>query len=130
MRSVHVPDAELHVLATLRRRGEATAREIREDMLGERPLAHGSVLTLLGRLERRGLVTKYKGSHGKAYVYVPTARVEASAKPMVKRLADRLFGGNPVQLVASLFESRPPTPAQLAELQQLLAEMTSNRKRK
>jgi predicted transcriptional regulator len=43
-------------------------------------MAHGSVLTLLGRLERRGLVARKKGPSGKAFVYMPTGRHTAALR--------------------------------------------------
>src|SRR6476620_2642620 len=102
-----LPDDELEVLATLHRRGEGTARDIREDLWDQRPMAHGSVLTLLGRLERRGLVARCARKVGKAFVYEPTDQPSAAVRPLLRRLLDRVFAGSSVDLVASLFETRP-----------------------
>ena len=122
-----VPDAELEVLTCLHRRGEATARDIREALWDQRPMAHGSVLTLLGRLERRGLVGRKKGPSGKAFVYMPTRRRTATLRPVLRRLVDRVFAGSPVDLVASLFETRPPTPEELDALQRLVRDLRRQR---
>ena len=122
-----VPDAELEVLTCLHRRGEATARDIREALWDQRPMAHGSVLTLLGRLERRGLVARKKGSVGKAFVYMPTGRQAAAMRPVMRRLVDRVFAGSPVDLVASLFETRPPTPQELDAIQRLVRDLRRKR---
>ena len=70
-----IPEAELDVLACLQRSGEATAREIGAALRGYRPMAHGSVVTLLKRLEAKSLVTKRKADAGKAFVYRPTRGV-------------------------------------------------------
>lgn len=56
-----VPAAELEVLACLKHLGQATAREIRETMHPYRPMAHGSVVNLLKRLQAKALVTKKRG---------------------------------------------------------------------
>jgi BlaI family transcriptional regulator, penicillinase repressor len=122
-----LPDAELEVLSCLHRRGEATARDIREALWDQRPMAHGSVLTLLGRLERRGLVTRKKGPSGKAFVYMPTGRTTATMRPVMKRLVDRVFAGSPVDLVASLFETRPPTQQELDQIQRLVRDLRRKR---
>src|SRR6188474_994620 len=114
-----LPDAELEVLTCLHRRGEATARDIREALWDQRPMAHGSVLTLLGRLEKRGLVSRKKGPVGKAFVYEPTRQQTMTMRPVLRRLVDRVFDGNPVDLVASLFETRPPTAKELDAIQRL-----------
>ncbi len=122
-----LPDAELEVLTCLHRRGEATARDIREALWDQRPMAHGSVLTLLGRLERRGLVTRKKGPSGKAFVYMPTGRHTTALRPVMRRLVDRVFAGSPVDLVASLFETRPPTPQELEAIQRLVRDLRRKR---
>jgi BlaI family transcriptional regulator, penicillinase repressor len=122
-----LPDAELEVLSCLHRRGEATARDIREALWEQRPMAHGSVLTLLGRLERRGLVTRKKGPTGKAFVYMPTGRTTTTMRPVMKRLVDRVFAGSPVDLVASLFETRPPTQQELDAIQKLVRDLRRKR---
>lgn len=127
MAEKRLPDAELEVLASLHRRGEATARDVREALWDQRPMAHGSVLTLLGRLERRGLVSRKKGPVGKAFVYQPTRRHTATVRPILRRLVDRVFAGNPVDLVASLFETQPPTHKELEAIQRLVRDLRRKR---
>jgi len=122
-----LPEAELEVLTVLHRHGEATARVIREDLWVQRPLAHGSVLTLLGRLERRGLVSRRKGHVGKAYLYAPTKGPSVTVRPLLERLLNRVFDGNPVDLVSALFETRPPTLRELDELQLLVDDLKKKR---
>ncbi len=127
MSEPRLPDAELEVLACLHRRGEATARDLREALWDTRPMAHGSVLTLLGRLERRGLVSRRKGPVGKAFVYEPTRQHATTMRPVLRRLVDRMFAGSAVDLVASLFETRPPTPKELDAIQRLVRNLRRKR---
>ena len=127
MSETRLPDAELELLACLHRRSEATARELRRDLEAHRPMAHGSVLTLLGRLERRGLVTRRKGPVGKAFVFAPARQPITTVRPLLKRLLNRVFAGNPVDLVASLFETRPPTASELDELHKLVTDLRKKR---
>jgi BlaI family transcriptional regulator, penicillinase repressor len=115
-----LPDAELDVMACLWRGGRLTAREVREALAQKRPMAHASVCTLLKRLEDKGLVARSKGSVGKAFVYQAQTQVGATRRRLLGELLDRLFGGSGVALVSSLLESRPPTRAELDELQSLL----------
>ncbi len=122
-----LPDAELEVLACLQRQEKATAREIRESMEAYRPMGHASVLTLLTRLEAKGLVSREKGPVGKAFVYLPTERSRKTGRNVLKRLLQRVFHGDGVALVASLFQSKPPTPDELQRLEQLLTELRTRR---
>ena len=118
-----LPDAELEVLACLQRQSKATAREIREAMQTYRPMAHPSVLTLLTRLEGKGLVRREKGPSGKAFVYLPTGRARKTGGNVLKRLLQRVFHGDGVALVSSLFESKPPTREELNRLEELLRDL-------
>jgi predicted transcriptional regulator len=125
-----LPDAELEVLACLHRQGKATAREIRELIHGYRPLAHASVLTLLTRLEAKNLVTREKGPFGKAFVYLPTSRSRGTTRNVLKRLLQRVFHGDGVALVTSLFQTKPPTREELDRLEQLLGDLRAQRAEK
>jgi predicted transcriptional regulator len=99
---------------------EATARQLREAMGDYRPMAHSSMVTLLGRLEGKGLVKRAKGPVGKAFVYAPLRRPGKTYRRVIGDVLQRVFGGNKPALVASLFETEPPSQTELAELQQLL----------
>jgi predicted transcriptional regulator len=93
-------------------------------------MAHGSVLTLLGRLEQRGCVTRRKGPTGKAFVYTACSTPTSAVRPVLTRLVTRVFAGRPVDLVASLFETRPPSPHELQEIERLVRDLKRKRRRK
>jgi len=113
----------MEVLACLHRHGEATASQVRETMKSYRPMAHGSVATLLKRLEAKRMVTHKKADTGKAFVYQPTERRGPTFRGLVKDMLQRIFHGDGVALVASLFETKPPTPNELERIQQLLNQL-------
>jgi predicted transcriptional regulator len=123
MTEQNVPTAELEVLACIRQMEQATAREIRERMHSYRPMAHGSVVNLLKRLEAKKLVTRKKGPVGKAFVYRPRAATASIYEGVLNRLLNRIYGGDSMALVASLFETRPPDIHQLEKLEELLEEL-------
>ena len=115
-----LPEAELDVLSCILQRRRVTAREIREALAEIRPLAHASVVTLLNRLEQKGLVQKQKGKVGKAFVYQATRKPGVVYRSLVQSMLDRVFAGNGLALVHSLFETQPPNPQELDELQTML----------
>lgn len=122
-----LPEAELDVMGCLWTGGPATAREIREAMQDRRPLTHASVCTLLRRLEEKGFVTREKSGVGKAFRYSAKVAATGTARRLLDGLLDRVFGGNGVALVASLFESRPPSSEELDSLHELVEELEKNR---
>ncbi len=120
--SSSLPDAELDVLVCLWRRGPAPARDLRESLSPYRSMTHGAITTLLKRLEAKGLVSKEKGSVGKAFMYRATSRPEPIYRRIVKDVGQRLFGGSRLTMFASLFSSPPPTPEELQAIEAFLRE--------
>lgn len=120
-----IPDAERDVLACLNQMGQATVKEIRQALATTRPMQASSVLTLLNRLEERRLVTKRKADHGKAFVFRPTKASDRAWGRMLRTFFQQAFGGDTVAFMASFFETRKPTVAEIEQLQQLLEELKS-----
>jgi len=118
-----LPEAEMEVLAVLHARGEADAREVREALEAYRPMSHASVLTLLGRLEAKELVTRRKGEVGKAYVYAAARSTKPMVRTLVRRMVRRIFANDPARLVASLFDAKPPTRDELRQIRELVEKL-------
>jgi BlaI family penicillinase repressor len=129
VRDPKIPEAEADVLAALFDAEEATARNLREALAKKRPMAHGTVVTLLRRLETRGLVKRRKADQGKAFVYQPTKGHARTFGPGASSLVQRAFGGRPAALVASLFETRPPSAQEIDELEALVDRLRKESKR-
>jgi BlaI family transcriptional regulator, penicillinase repressor len=128
MSQLRLPPAERDVLACIYRLREPTARQLREALHSFRPMAHGSVLTLLNRLEAKGLVAKKKGPAGKAFIYRATQARQSTFTHLLRDLVHRVFEGDPVSLVASLFETRPPTKEEVARLEAMLKDLRRQRR--
>ena len=118
-----LPEAEMEVLAVLHVRGEIDAREIREALEAYRPMSHASVLTLLGRLEAKELVSRRKGTVGKAFVYAAAKSPKPMYRSLVRRIVRRIFANDPARLVASLFDAKPPTRDELRQIRELVEEL-------
>jgi len=130
MSYVKLPDAELDVMSFLWRQGPATVREIKEHLQPVRPMAHGSVVTLLKRLEAKGEVTREKCKQGKVFIYRAACSPKPTYRRLVKNLMDRVFDGDATALVASLFDSRKPNAQELDQLQALVDELHQKQKQK
>lgn len=123
-----LPEAELDVLNCLRRAGEATASEVGRALEDERPMAHGSVVTLLTRLESKGLVTRRKGPVGKAFLFRPTPGADRALRRALDRWAGRVLERDRVSLVASLLGGPPPSAAEIERLRRLLSGLEARRR--
>jgi predicted transcriptional regulator len=115
-----LPEAELELLACLHAQGEADPGTVRRAVHAFRPLSHSSVVTLLRRLEARGLVVRRKAPAGKAFLYRATGEAESTYRGVLARLVRRVFRGDRLSLVSTLFEARKPTEAEIAALKALV----------
>jgi predicted transcriptional regulator len=117
--SKQVPtDLELEILKTIWERGEATVREVFQDILKQRKIAYTTVLTMMGVLERKGHLTKRAGE--RAYVYTPTAAQDEVVESMVDEFVERVFNGSAQPLLVHLVGDRRIKPKELAEVEKLV----------
>jgi predicted transcriptional regulator len=117
-------------MTCLWRQGPLTARQLRETLAERRPMTHASISTLLKRLLEKRLITREKGPVGKAFLFRAAVKPHATYRRLVADLLDRVFAGSGVALVASLLDTRAPTPDELEELMALLEELRSKLARK
>jgi BlaI family transcriptional regulator, penicillinase repressor len=122
-----LPEAELEVLACLWKKEPLTASEIREQLQAFRPMAHGSVLTLLNRLTAKKLVAREKSGQGKSFAYRPIQKSAPIHRRILSKLHQRIFGGSAVAMVASLLEAQTATPEELNELKALLEQFAAKK---
>lgn len=128
--SSSIPNAELDVLSCVWREGPVTARRIREMMKKYRPMAHGSVVTLLTRLEEKGLVGKKKGPVGKAFLFSSKKDPGPTHRKLAKDLLHRVFADNVADMVAALFAAETPTQDELATIQKLVSATKKKARKK
>ena len=125
-----LPPAEMEVLACLHNLGDATASDIRAALQKHRLMAHGSVMTLLKRLESKGMVSRKKGPVGKAFIYFAKQKRRQTFRGVVRDVVQRIFHGDGPALVASLFETLPPTPGELDKIQRMLDDLRERSKKR
>lgn len=117
-------DQELEILKLVWQRGQATVREIYQDLLKQRKIAYTTVLTMMGILERKGHLKKTAGE--RAYVYSPAQPQAQVVEGMVKEFVKRVFNGSPKPLLVHLVGDRELSPSELDEIENLV----KNRRKK
>lgn len=118
-----VTDLQLEVLRILWSAGEATVNEVHRELQSSRELAPTTVATLLGRLEKRGLV-----SHtidGRQYRYSAAVEESDIVRAAVDEVATRVFGGDLTAFAAQLLSGKDVKPDDLARIRALIDERMS-----
>lgn len=99
---------ELECLSALWPMGEGTVRDIHRALAASRPRAYTTVMTIMDRLEDKGVVTRRKV--GKAFHYQPRLSAEEARLKAVEKIVEGFFDGSPEALAAVLSAVAPPTP--------------------
>ncbi|MCC7146843.1 MAG: BlaI/MecI/CopY family transcriptional regulator [Phycisphaeraceae bacterium] len=121
-----LPDAEMDVLACLWEQKEGTARSVRQAMASYRPMTQGSAITLLRRLQNRGLVDRHRAERGKTYIYTATQPPEVAYQRIVNELIVRVFRGNRRAMFTSMLESGPLSEDERKVLEDLMRRQNQN----
>lgn len=115
-KAIRPTEAELAILRVLWSRGPSTVREVQ----GELGVATGytTALKLLQIMAEKGLVERDENQ--RAHVYRARLEREHTERQLVGDLLQRAFGGSAARMMMQLLHSSTATPAELAELRQLL----------
>jgi len=99
---------ELDCMNALWPRGEATVRDVQEALMGVRPRAYTTIMTILDRLAQKGIVQRRKS--GRAWVYSASVSEEDARSRAVAQLVDGFFDGSAAALSAHLASHVPQGP--------------------
>ena len=97
---------EFELMEILWRVGEASVKQVWEAVDPARGLAYTTVMTVLDKMRRKGLVSQRK--QGKAFYYSPAVERGAAIGTVVDQLVRTYFNGSYVELAA--FVSRREAP--------------------
>lgn len=86
--------------------GEGTVREIRDGLAARRPRAYTTIMTIMDRLARKGVVERRKS--GRAYIYRPNLSAQEAQAQALGQVVENFFGGSKDALIAQLRTSLPP----------------------
>jgi len=102
---------ELECLSVLWPMGEGTVRDIHRGLAATCPRAYTTVMTIMDRLEQKGIVARRK--QGRAFHYKAMLSAEEARLKAVQKIVQGFFDGSTEALAAHLSSraSQPPQPA-------------------
>jgi predicted transcriptional regulator len=99
--------------------GEGTVREIRDALAPRRPRAYTTIMTIMDRLARKGVVERRKT--GRAYVYRPNLTADNARAQALAQVIESFFGGSRESLMAHLDGAQPKSRALAAAVASVAA---------
>jgi BlaI family transcriptional regulator, penicillinase repressor len=118
-------DRELEALKVLWRQGEATVREIYDEInQAGGKLAYTTVLSLLQTMEQKGLVGHRQA--GKAYVHFAKVKRDATLQSLAGGFLERVFDGAVDEYLVHALQSRRLTAEELDRLEKMIDDAKSH----
>jgi predicted transcriptional regulator len=109
---------ELEIMKVIWPRGQATIREVYDELRTRRAVAYTTVQTMVNILETKGHLTREPGE--KANVYTPVRPQQLVVRSMVREFVDRVFDGSARPLLVHLLKEKGLTDRERRELQKML----------
>jgi BlaI family penicillinase repressor len=88
--------------------GEGTVRQIRDQLAALRPRAYTTIMTIMNRLARKGVVERRKA--GRAYLYRPNLTANQARAHALGQVVENFFGGSTEAALAQLGAARDTSP--------------------
>ena len=123
-RSTSLGELQLAIMRVLWARDEATAAAVHEALFAERGLAPTTIATMLRKMEDKGVVAHRLD--GRQFVYRATVEESDVHCSMVGELVERLFAGDPKQLLNHLLTQGDIHPDDLDELRRRVESERGN----
>jgi BlaI family penicillinase repressor len=103
---LQIAPLELDCMNALWALGQGTVRDIRDRLAPHRPRAYTTIMTIMDRLARKGMVQRRKA--GRAYLYVPNLSEDAARAHALGQVVQNFFGGSTEALLSQL-QGAPPS---------------------
>jgi predicted transcriptional regulator len=111
---------ELSILHALWKRGEATVRQVHEDLTKERPMVYTTVLKTMQIMLDKGLVSRDESN--RSHVYRPTLQEQETQANFMRDMLTRVFGGSSRKLMMAALSEAPMSKDEAEEIRALLEQ--------
>ena len=117
-KTIKPTESELEILQVLWQKGNATVREVHEELSKSRDIGYTTALKLLQIMFEKGLVTRDDSS--RTHVYQAAISREKTQKQIVGKMISTLFSGSSSELVMQALGNHKASAEELDEIQKLL----------
>lgn len=118
IKQVKPTESELEILRVLWERGEATVRDVHEELSKTKDAGYTTTLKLMQIMHEKGMVKRDESN--KTHKYIPLLSREKTQKQFVGKMIDTLFQGSSSQLVMQALGNHKASKEELEEIQKLI----------
>lgn len=114
-------EVELQILRILWNDGPSIARHIHDSLQAFKQTTYSTTVKMLSVMMEKGLLKR--DDDAKPQVYRAAAPQQRTQKQMLGDLIDKVYGGSAAALMLHALSSKKATPAEIAEIRELLDEL-------
>lgn len=118
IKTIKPTESELEILQILWKKGNASVREVHEDLLVTKEAGYTTTLKLMQIMHEKGLVKRDDSI--KTHIYQAAVSKEKTQKHLLNKMIDTLFGGSPGELVMQALGNHKASAEELEEIQKML----------
>jgi predicted transcriptional regulator len=117
-KTIKPTESELEILQILWKKGNASVREVHEELLQTKEAGYTTTLKLMQIMHEKGLVKRDDSS--KTHIYQAAVSKEKTQKHLLNKMIDSVFGGSPGELVMQALGNHKASAEELEEIQKIL----------
>lgn len=114
-------EAELAILGVIWDLGQASVRQVQDRLGDQRKTGYTTTLKLMQIMLEKGLLQRDESTH--AHIYRAAVTRAKTQKQVVSDLLEQVFEGSAHSLVMQALSSKKSSPAELAEIRNLLDKL-------
>lgn len=118
MKQIKPTESELEILQVLWQKGEATVREVHEELAALKECGYTTTLKLMQIMHEKGIVER--DSTNRTHVFKAILTQENTQKQMLDKMVSTLYSGSHSQLVMQALGSHKPSVSEINAIQTLL----------
>jgi BlaI family transcriptional regulator, penicillinase repressor len=118
IKNIKPTESELEILQVLWEKGQASVRDVHEELLKTKEAGYTTTLKLMQIMHEKGLVKRDDSI--KTHIYQAAVSKEKTQKHLLGKMIDTLFGGSPTQLVMQALGNHKASDSELEEIQRML----------
>lgn len=111
-------DAELEILNVLWSTGEATVRQVHEQVAQRRPVQYSTILKFMQIMADKGLLLRDENQ--RAHLYKPARSRDWTQQQLAGHLLERAFSGSTKAFLLGALSSKKTTKSELQEIRKML----------
>ncbi len=121
VKTIKPTESELEILQVLWQKGQATVREVHEEMTATKEIGYTTTLKLMQIMNEKGLV--HRDDSARTHIYKAATNKEHTQKFLLNKVISNLFCGSPSQLVMQALGNHKVSNEELTQIQFLIEDL-------